>query len=419
MLESRTLLALLTLLAWTSPARAQSDPWFGRDKALHFGVSVGLGLGGYGVVAPQTERRDSRFLLGAGLAFSAGLGKEMLDATGRGDASERDLAWDAAGSAVGAAVGLALDWLLSGAVSDRRLTDAPHRGTKRSRKVEENMGALDGKVAIVTGAAGGIGRATALLFAKQGARVIVNDVGGPRDGSGGDETAAGRVVAEIVQGGGTASASTHSVASREGAEGLVQTAVERYGRLDVLVNNAGILRDKTLLKMDDEMWDAVVDVHLKGTFLCMQAAARQMKEQGAGGRIVNTTSVSGMLGNFGQANYAAAKAGIYGLTRTGSIELQRYGITVNAVAPIAKTRMTEDLPMFQKVDTLTADHVAPAHLFFASDLCGDRSGLVLSVAGGKMSVFRVVESPGKFKEGDGGVWTAEEIAEHWESIDKL
>jgi NAD(P)-dependent dehydrogenase (short-subunit alcohol dehydrogenase family) len=199
----------------------------------------------------------------------------------------------------------------------------------------------------------------------------------------------------------------------------VRAATDTFGRLDVLVNNAGILRDKTLLKLDQAMWDAVIEVHLQGTFLCMQAAARQLREQGSPGRIVNTTSVSGLLGNFGQANYAAAKAGIYGLTRTASIELQRHQIMVNAVAPIAKTRMTEDLPMFEKVDTLTPEHVAPAHLFLSSALSGDLTGAVLAVAGAKMSIYKVVESPGKYKESDGGVWTAEEIAEHWEAISKL
>jgi NAD(P)-dependent dehydrogenase (short-subunit alcohol dehydrogenase family) len=197
----------------------------------------------------------------------------------------------------------------------------------------------------------------------------------------------------------------------------VKTAIDEFGQLDVLVNNAGILRDKTLLKMDVDMWEAVVDVHLKGTFLCTRAAAAEMKS--SGGRIVNTTSISGMLGNFGQSNYSAAKAGVYGLTRTASIELQRYGITVNAVAPIAKTRMTEDLPMFEKVDTMTPEHVAPAHLFFSSDLCGDRTGHVLAVAGGKMSLYKVVESAGKFKEADGGVWAASEIADYWDAIAKL
>jgi NAD(P)-dependent dehydrogenase (short-subunit alcohol dehydrogenase family) len=185
------------------------------------------------------------------------------------------------------------------------------------------------------------------------------------------------------------------------------------------VNNAGILRDKSFLKMDEGMWDAVIAVHLKGSFLCSQLFAKQVVTQGGGGRIVNTTSVSGMLGNFGQANYSAAKAGIYGLTRTTSIELQKHRITVNAIAPIAKTRMTEDLPMFQGVDTLTAEHIAPAVLFLASDLCGDRTGHVLAAAGARMYAFKVVETPGRFKEAAGGVWTPEEIAESWDQIVKV
>jgi NAD(P)-dependent dehydrogenase (short-subunit alcohol dehydrogenase family) len=144
-----------------------------------------------------------------------------------------------------------------------------------------------------------------------------------------------------------------------------------------------------------------------------------MKAQGSGS-IINTSSVSGMLGNFGQANYASAKAGVYGLTRTASIELQRYGVRVNAVAPIAKTRLTEDLPMFEKIeDTLSPEHVAPAHLFLASDLSREVTGVVLSVAGARMSVYKVVESPGKYKESDLGVWTAAELAEHFESISKV
>lgn len=280
------------------------------------------------------------------------------------------------------------------------------------------MAHLEGKVAIVTGAAGGIGRSTALLFAREGAQVVVNDRGGPRDGSSSDDDAAGQVVEEIRRAGGTAVASRHDVSTADGADAIIATGVDAFGRVDVLVNNAGILRDKTLLKMDEAMWDAVVDVHLKGTFLCLQSAARRMREQGGGGRIVNTTSVSGLVGNFGQANYSAAKAGIYGLTRTASIELQRHGIFVNAVAPIAKTRMTEDLPMFAKLDSLTPDHVAPVHLFLASELAGDRTGLVVGVAGGKLSVFRMVETPGVLKDTDGGLWTADEIADRWQAIDK-
>lgn len=281
------------------------------------------------------------------------------------------------------------------------------------------MRILDGKVAIITGAGGGIGRAHAMLFASEGAKVVVNDVGATRDGGGGgDVSAAQKVVDEIRASGGAAVASGESVATAAGSTSIVKGAVESFGRVDVLVNNAGILRDKSFLKMDEAMWDAVIAVHLKGTFLCSQAFARQVAAQSGGGRIVNTTSVSGMLGNFGQANYSAAKAGIYGLTRTMSIELQKHRVTVNAIAPIAKTRMTEDLPMFQGVETLTPEHIAPAALFFASDLCGERTGHVLAIAGARMYAFKVVETPGRFKEEHGGVWTAQEIAEGWDAIVK-
>jgi len=281
------------------------------------------------------------------------------------------------------------------------------------------MGLLDGKVTVVTGAGNGIGRASALLFAREGAHVLVNDLGGARDGAGAATAAADAVVTEIRAAGGSAEANYDSVSSKEGADAIIGKAISAFGRVDVLLNNAGILRDKTLLKMSREEWQAVLDVHLTGSFFCTQAAALKMKEQGSGS-IINTTSVSGMLGNFGQANYAAAKAGIYGLTRTASIELQRYGVRVNAVAPIAKTRLTEDLPMFSKIeDTLSPEHVAPAHLFLASSLSNDVTGVVLAVAGARMSVFKVVESPGKYKESDAGVWRAQEIADHFESISKV
>jgi NAD(P)-dependent dehydrogenase (short-subunit alcohol dehydrogenase family) len=281
------------------------------------------------------------------------------------------------------------------------------------------MGLLEGKVAVVTGAGGGIGRAEAMLLAREGAKLVVNDLGGARDGSGSSEAMASKVAEEIKAAGGAAVPSYDTVATAEGAARIVKTAVDAFGRLDILVNNAGILRDKSLLKMDEAMWDAVIEVHLKGTFLCTQAAARQMIAQGGGGRIVNTTSVSGMLGNFGQTNYAAAKAGIYGVTRTTAIELQKHRITVNAIAPIAKTRLTEDLPMFQTgMDALTPEHVAPAALFLASDLCSDKTGHVLAVAGSQMYVFKVVQSPGKFKDGT-DPWTAQEIADHWDAIAKV
>jgi NAD(P)-dependent dehydrogenase (short-subunit alcohol dehydrogenase family) len=280
------------------------------------------------------------------------------------------------------------------------------------------MGLLDGKVEIITGAGAGIGRAHALLFAREGAKVVVNDLGGARDGTGNDTSAAETVAKEIRAAGGEAIASGDTVATAAGAEGIVKSAVAAFGRVDVLVNNAGILRDKSFLKMDEAMWDAVIAVHLKGTYLVSQAFVRQVVQQKEPARIVNTTSVSGMLGNFGQANYAAAKAGIYGLTRTMSIELQKHRITVNALAPIAKTRMTEDLPMFQGVDSMTPDHIAPAALFLASDLCGDKTGHVLAVAGARLYAFKVVETAGRFKDEERGVWSAKEIAENWDAIVK-
>ena len=288
------------------------------------------------------------------------------------------------------------------------------------------MGLLEGKVAVVTGAGAGIGRAHALLFASEGAKIVVNDVGGARDGTGADASAADLVAKEIQVAGGVAVPNHDTVATAAGAAGVIAAAVKAFGRVDVLVNNAGILRDKSFLKMDEAMWDDVIAVHLKGTFLCSQAFAKQVLLQNAqeaaspsAGRIVNTTSVSGMLGNFGQANYSAAKAGIHGLTRTMSIELQKHRITVNAIAPIAKTRMTEDLPMFQGVDTLTPEHIAPAALFLASDLCGDRTGHVLAIAGARVYAFKVVETAGRFKEVDAGVWTAQEIAESWDALVKV
>jgi NAD(P)-dependent dehydrogenase (short-subunit alcohol dehydrogenase family) len=287
------------------------------------------------------------------------------------------------------------------------------------------MGLLENKVVIVTGAGGGLGRAHALLFAKEGAKVVVNDVGGARDGSGagGSASAAEAVVQEIVKAGGKAVANGDSVATIEGAANIVKSAVDAFGRVDVLVNNAGILRDKSFLKTDEAMWDSVIAVHLKGTFLTSQAFVKQALAQddvegSARARVVNTTSVSGMRGNFGQSNYAAAKAGIYGLTRTMAIELQKHRITVNALAPIAKTRMTEDLPMFQNVETMTPEHVSPAALFLASNLCGDRTGHVLAACGSHMYAFKVVETQGKFKDEASGVWTPEEIAEHWDAIMK-
>jgi NAD(P)-dependent dehydrogenase (short-subunit alcohol dehydrogenase family) len=210
------------------------------------------------------------------------------------------------------------------------------------------MGINDGRVAIVTGAGRGIGREHALALARTGASVVVNDLGGAADGTGADATPAQSVVAEIEAMGGRAIANGDSVSSFAGAKNMIDAAVDTFGRLDILVNNAGILRDRMLANMTEEEWDAVIDVHLKGTFAPARHAAAYWREQSKAGaevdgRIINTSSVSGIYGNIGQANYGAAKAGIAAFTVIVSRELQRIGVTCNAIAPIAITRMTENL----------------------------------------------------------------------------
>ncbi len=257
------------------------------------------------------------------------------------------------------------------------------------------MGLLDDKVAIITGAGDGIGRAHALLFAREGARVVVNDTGGQLDGSGSSDTAE-QVAAEIRAAGGEALADTTSVGSFEGANAIVRNAVDHYGHVDVLVNNAGILRDRTLLKMNPEEWQAVIDVHLTGTFACLQAAARQMKDQGKGGRIINTSSSSGLLGNFGQINYGAAKAGIHAVTRIASMELARYGITVNALAPNAFTRMTRDLPGMSGMseETFGPQFMAPLICFLASDKAAHITGQTFGVNVNHVFIYKMMTSQG-------------------------
>jgi NAD(P)-dependent dehydrogenase (short-subunit alcohol dehydrogenase family) len=278
------------------------------------------------------------------------------------------------------------------------------------------MGLLEGKVAIITGAGGGIGREHALLFAREGAKVVVNDLGSDRHGGGKGAEMADKVVAEIKAAGGDAVANYDSVATREGADGLVWSALNKFGKLDIAVNNAGILRDKTLLNMSEQEFDLVLEVHLRGTFLVMQAAARVFKVQGKGGRIVNTTSLSGLYGNFGQANYASAKGGIYSLTRTASMEFQRMGVTVNAIAPAALTRMTTDLAMFKGVsnEQMGPQHIAPVAAFLASDLAADITGAIVGVHGPKIFLYKMIETAGVTREG--GPWSPAEIKERWAEI---
>ena len=279
------------------------------------------------------------------------------------------------------------------------------------------MGRLDGKVAVITGAGGGIGRQHALLFAREGARVIVNDAGVNRDGSGATD-AAQRVVEEIVAAGGEAVGNQVPVGSQQSAAEIMQMAVEQFGQLDVLVNNAGILRDRTILKMSGEEWDDVIRVHLTGTFSCLQAAARIMKEQGTGGRIINTSSTSGLLGNFGQANYGAAKAGIYGLTRVAAVELAKHDITVNAIAPMAMTRMLESLPgMDQELAsrTLAPERISPLVAFLATDEAAHVSGMTFGVEGNEIFAYRMLTSHGVTRH-EATPWSIDEIETALEEI---
>jgi NAD(P)-dependent dehydrogenase (short-subunit alcohol dehydrogenase family) len=279
------------------------------------------------------------------------------------------------------------------------------------------MDLLMEKIVIVTGAGRGIGRATALAMAREGARVLVNDLGTTPAGEPADEACAQAVAEEIRAFGGVAEADAHSVSTPEGAAAIVEHALSRFGSVDALVNIAGVGVDAQLHRLDAVEWQRALDTNLSGSFHCLKAAARVMKKAGAGA-IVNTTSLSGLRGNWGQAHTAAAAAGVIGLTRTASIELQKYGVRVNAVAPVAKTRLTEALPMFEHVDSMRPEHVAPAYVFLASDASRDVTGVVLSAAGGRLSVFRLSETQGALKESDDGIWSAEEIADHWSAIGK-
>ncbi len=281
------------------------------------------------------------------------------------------------------------------------------------------MGLLDGKVAVVTGAGGGIGREHALALAREGARVVVNDLGGARDGAGSGKAMADQVVEEIEKAGGEAAPSYDDVATVEGGQRIVQTAVDRFGKLDVLVNNAGILRDKTLAKMTEDQWDVVVAVHLKGTYCVTQPAFLHMKERGEGGVIINTSSTSGLNGNFGQCNYGAAKAGIAGFTRCLALEGQRYGIRAFALAPVATTRLTEDLAMFQDesfAGKMDPAHIAPLVVFLASDLAKELTNRTFFVGGGRIAEMKVVTAPGSTKTEEGGLWHPDEIAARLDEI---
>jgi NAD(P)-dependent dehydrogenase (short-subunit alcohol dehydrogenase family) len=257
------------------------------------------------------------------------------------------------------------------------------------------MGICDDRVAIVTGAGRGIGREHALLLAAQGAKVVVNDIGGSVDGSGSDVGPAQQVADEITAKSGQAVANTDDVSEWAGAEKLIGAAVEAFGKLDVLINNAGILRDRMLVNMTEAEWDAVIKVHLKGTFAPSHFAANHWRERSKAGdqvdaRIINTSSPSGIYGNVGQTNYGAAKAGIASFTIIAAKELARYGVTVNAIAPAALTRMTEDLGMGQLDDEakeqMSPKHIAPIVCWLASPLSAGVTGRIFDVSGRMLSV---------------------------------
>ena len=250
---------------------------------------------------------------------------------------------------------------------------------------------FDGKVAIITGAGGGLGRSHALELARRGAHVVVNDLGGSVDGVGGDDSAAQKVVDEIKAAGGEAVPNYDSVATPEGGRSIVQTAIDTWGKVDIVINNAGILRDTSFAKMTPEQLEPVLDVHLKGAFYVTQPAFVHMKEQGYG-RIVNTSSGAGIFGNFGQTNYGAAKMGLVGLANVLAVEGAKYNIKANVIAPVAATRMTEDI-LGPLLDKLGPEYITPIAVYLAHESC-EVTGEIYTCGGGHVGRVFIGVTPG-------------------------
>ncbi len=269
---------------------------------------------------------------------------------------------------------------------------------------------FDGKVAIITGAGGGLGRSHALELAKRGALIVVNDLGGSVDGTGSGTTAAQTVVDEIKGGGGEAVANYDSVATPEGGEAIVQAAIDAFGRVDIVINNAGILRDKAFHNMTPDLLNPVLDVHLKGAFYVTRPAWAKMREQGYG-RVVNTSSGAGVFGNFGQTNYGAAKMGLVGFTRVLAVEGAKHNIKANAIAPVAKTRMTEEL-LGPIADGLRPEYVTPLVTYLAHEDC-PVTGEVYSVGGGRVARVFIGVTPGYTNKES---LTPEDVRDHFDDI---
>lgn len=273
------------------------------------------------------------------------------------------------------------------------------------------MPGVDGRVIIVTGAGGGLGREYALSLASQGARIVVNDLGGARDGSGRGSEMADKVVSEIEEAGGEAVASYDSIATAEGAASLLKTTLDSFGEVHGVVSNAGILRDTSYAKMTDDEWDAVLQVHLYGGYHVTHAVWPHLREQGYG-RIVVATSTTGLYGNFGQANYGAAKLGLVGLVNTLAIEGAKHGITANAVAPIASTRMTEDVAPADFLAKLPPAHVAPVVTHLMSEECTDTASVFVTGGGLVQRVQQFQNAGVRFEAPP----TPGEVAERWAEI---
>ena len=281
------------------------------------------------------------------------------------------------------------------------------------------MALLDGKVAVVTGAGRGIGRGESLLLARHGAKVVVNDLGGEWDGSGADQRPAQLVVDEIAAAGGEAVANHDDVADFGGAEKLIRQAIDAWGKLDILVNNAGILRDRMIFNMSEADWDSVIRVHLKGHFAPTRHACAHWRERSkesggpVGGRIICTSSTSGLLGNAGQSNYGAAKAGIAAFAQIVSMEMSRYGVTANAIAPAARTRMTEatfgEIKSQGDFDTWAPENVAPIVAFLATDEAAGITGQVFYTSGGTLQLYEGWGPVRQIEKGDR--WTVEELVD--------